>query len=228
MAQQLRVAEDFANIFDNVEAVLSKAQQGVKLDSYLPAKNSKHRAPARKTGGNHAKKNTSQKVTEATDAQLTAQCIKAMTMMDSEVSPESKGNKIDNPPTIRRATDMIHCCRRCKGDIKATDKEYPHNMVFWQHGVVGYLNQVKNEWVESEQNIHFHLKMSCLRKNDGTMEARYIVTNDKTFLWLDQQQMEWLHAQGFLKAIPAWHENHLLDYLCRLLADVPAFTARSL
>ena len=107
-AQQLHVAEDFANIFDNVEEVLSKAQQGVKPDSYLPAKNSKHRAPARKTGGNHAKKNTAQKVTEATDAPLTVQCIKVMTMMDCEVSPESKGNKIDNPPTIVRATDMIH------------------------------------------------------------------------------------------------------------------------
>ena len=65
-----------------------------------------------------------------------------------------------------------------------------HNMVFRRRGVVGYLNRVKNEWVESEQNIHFHLKMSCLRKNDATIEARYIATNDETFLWLDQQQME--------------------------------------
>ena len=32
--QQLHVAEDFANIFDNIEEVLSKARQGVKLDSY--------------------------------------------------------------------------------------------------------------------------------------------------------------------------------------------------
>ena len=47
-AQQLCVAEDFANIFDNVEEVLSEAQQGVKPDSYLPAKNSKHRAPTKK------------------------------------------------------------------------------------------------------------------------------------------------------------------------------------
>ena len=200
-AQQLHVAKDFANIFDNVEDVLSKARQGVKLNSYLLAKNSKHRAPARKTGGNCAKKNTAQKVTEATDAQLTAQCIKAMTIMDCEVSPESKGNKIDNLPTIVRATDMIHRCCGCRGHIKATDKEYPHNRVFRRHGVVGYLNRVKNEWVESEQNIHFHLKMSCLRKNDGTMEALYIATNDETFLWLNEQQMEWLHAQGFLKSI---------------------------
>ena len=57
-AQQLRVAEDFANIFDNVEEVLSEARQGIKPDSYLPAKNSKHRAPAKKTGGSRAKKNT--------------------------------------------------------------------------------------------------------------------------------------------------------------------------
>ena len=121
--------------------------------------------------------------------------------MDCEVSPESKGNKIDNLPTIVRATVMIRHCRRCRGDIKASDKEYPHNMVFQQCGVVGYLNRVRNEWVESEQNIHLHLKMSCLRKNDGTMEAWYIATNNKTFLWLDQQQMEWLHVQGFLKVI---------------------------
>ena len=203
-AQQLHVAEDFANIFDNVEEVLSEAQQGVRPDSYLPAKNSKHRAPARKNGATRAKKNTAsmtQKVTEATDAQLTAQCIKAMTIMDCEVSPESKGNKIDNPPTIVRATDMIRRCHGCRGDIKAADKEYPHNMVFRCRGVVGYLNRVRNEWVKSEQNIHLHLKTSCLRKNDGTIEAWYIVTNDETFLWLDQQQMEWLHVQGFLKAI---------------------------
>ena len=149
-------------------------------------------------GGSRAKKNTAitaPKITEATDAQLTVQCIKAMTIMDCEVSPESKG------PTIVRATDMIHHCHGCRGDIKASDKEYPHNMVFQQHGVVGYLNRVKNEWVKSEQNIHFYLKMSCLRKNDGTIEVRYIATNDETFLWLDQQQMEWLHVQGFLKTI---------------------------
>ena len=203
-AQQLRVAEDFANIFDNVEEVLSKARQGVKPDSYSPARNSKHRALARKNGGTRAKKNTAsvtRKVSVATDAQLTVQCIKAMAIMDCEVSPESKGNKIDNPPTVVRATDMIRHCCGCRGDIKESDKEYPHNMVFRCCGVVGYLNRVKNEWVESEQNIHFHLKMSCLRKNDATIEVQYIATNDKTFLWLDQQQMEWLHVQGFLKAI---------------------------
>ena len=57
IAQQLRVAKDFANIFDNVEEVLSEARQGVKPDLYLPAKNSKHRAPVRKSGGTRAKKN---------------------------------------------------------------------------------------------------------------------------------------------------------------------------
>ena len=84
----------------------------------------------RKTRGSRAKKTATQKVTEATDVQLTVQCIKAMTIMDCEVSPESKGNKIDNPPTIVRATDMICQCCGCRGDIKATDNEYPHNMVF--------------------------------------------------------------------------------------------------
>ena len=200
-AQQLRVAEDFVNIFNNVEEVLSEARQGVEPDSYLPAKTASHRAPAKKKETARARKAQAQKIDEPTDGQLTAQCIKAMTIMDCEVSPESKGNKIDNPPTIVRATEMIRRCRGCRGEIKPADKQYPHNMVFRRRGVVGYLNRVKNEWVESEQNIHFHMKLACLRKNDATIEGRYIATNDETFLWLDNEQMEWLHAQGFLKPI---------------------------
>ena len=200
-AQQLRVAEDFANIFNNVEEVLSEARQGGAPDSYLPAKTASHRAPAKKKETAHARKAQAQKIDEPTDGQLTAQCIQAMTIMDCEVSPESKGNKIDNPPTIVRATEMIRRCRGCRGEIKPADKQYPHNMVFRRRGVVGYLNRVKNEWVESEQNIHFHMKLACLRKNDATIEGRYIATNDETFLWLDNKQMEWLHAQGFLKPI---------------------------
>ena len=200
-AQQLHVAEDFANIFNNVEEVLSEARQGGAPDSYLPPKTANHRAPAKKKETAHARKAQAQKIDEPTDGQLTAQCIQAMTIMDCEVSPESKGNKIDNPPTIVRATEMIRRCRGCRGEIKPADKQYPHNMVFRRRGVVGYLNRVKNEWVESEQNIHFHMKLACLRKNDATIEGRYIATNDETFLWLDNKQMEWLHAPGFLKPI---------------------------
>ena len=81
--------------------MLSEAQQGVAPDSYLPAKTASHRAPAKKETA-RARKAQAQKIDEPTDGQLTAQCIKAMTIMDCEVSPESKGNKIDNPPTIVR------------------------------------------------------------------------------------------------------------------------------
>ena len=110
-AQQLRVAEDFVNIFNNVEEVLSEARQGVEPDSYLPSKTASHRAPAKKKETARARKAQAQKIDEPTDGKLTAQCIKAMTIMDCEVSPESKGNKIDNPPTIVRATEMIRHCR---------------------------------------------------------------------------------------------------------------------
>ena len=74
-------------------------------------------------------------------------------------------------------------------------------MVFRRRGIVGYQNKVRNEWVESDQNIHFHMKMSCLRMHDATLEVQYLSTNDETFLWLDTEQMQWLHAQGFLKPI---------------------------
>ena len=94
------MAEDFANIFNNVEEVLSEARQGVAPDSYLPAKTASNRAPAKKKETAHARKAQAQKIDEPTDGQLTAQCIKAMTIMDCEVSPESKGNKIDTHPLL--------------------------------------------------------------------------------------------------------------------------------
>ena len=97
-AQQIRVAEDFANIFSNEADVISEAREGIQPASYLPGSNSKHRAPQRKKPVKQKKTAVTKEATDVTDAQLTQQCVKAMGIMDSEVSPESKGNKIDNPP----------------------------------------------------------------------------------------------------------------------------------
>ena len=47
---------------------------------------------------------------------------------------------------------------------------------------MGYFNKIHNKWVDSEQNIHFHLNMSCVRKYDATMEKRHLSCNDEFFV----------------------------------------------
>ena len=74
-------------------------------------------------------------------------------------------------------------------------------MVFRRIGLHGYMNKTLNKWIESEQPIHFHLKMACLQKHDPTMEMRYITTNDEFFIDMDDEQMAVLHGLGFLKPI---------------------------
>ena len=70
-------------------------------------------------------------------------------------------------------------------------------MVFRRIGLHGYMNKTLNKWIESEQPIHFHLKMSCLRKHDPTMEMCYITTNDEFFIDMDDEQMAVLPWFGF-------------------------------
>ena len=50
-AQQMRRAQEFADIFDDEEAVLLEAEQAMNPNYYLPHEKSKHRAPKEKKGG---------------------------------------------------------------------------------------------------------------------------------------------------------------------------------
>ena len=207
-AEQIRAAEEFANIFmDDSEAVILEAEQGINPESYLPKKNAKHRAPkarqqpVKKATAKPRKRAAAKGTTGVTEQRLREQCILAMDVTDEEITPDGRSNKVDNPPQIIMATQMIRKCKGCKGNITQEDKEYPHNMVFRRRGVVGYYNAVRNQWVDNEQNVHFHLDMRCIRKSDDTMEIRYISGNDETFAKLDRLQMEVLHANGFLKPL---------------------------
>ena len=125
----------------------------------------------------------------------------AMEILDSDLLPDPPVNAIKNPPFVVEGTWQIRKCKGCKKEITAGDKAYPHNMVLRRIGVVGYLNKVQNRWVQSEQNVHFHLNMQCLRKHDATMELRYITCNDEFFAGLERKQMEYLGKIGFLKPL---------------------------
>ena len=69
-----------------------------------------------------------------------------------------------NPPVVIFTDGLgISVCKGCsKMKIKCEEITYPHNMVFWRHGIVGYYNKVLNKFIDGESNVHFHLKKSCL------------------------------------------------------------------
>ena len=203
-AQQMKVAEDFVNILDDEADVLLEASQGNNPEMYIPKAQSKHRAPKRFStkppGKAPPRKNQKKKEQVCDETALEAKLELAMGVADSELTTGRK-NKIDNPPMLVRATWRICKCRGCKQAITPEEKGHPHSFVFRRRGVVGYFNKLHNKWVDSEQNIHFHLNMACVRKHDTTIEKRHISCNDELFCELTKEEMVYLHDQGFLKPI---------------------------
>ena len=202
--EQMKVAEDFVNILDNVDDVILEAQEGSNPEMYLPKAQSKHRAPKRagpvtKKAGGRKTAGAKKKKEDNTD-KLEEQLAMAMEVGDCEFNTTRK-NKIDNPPMVTIATWRMSKCKGCKKTITPEDKEFPHNFVFRRTGVVGFFNRLTNKWVDSQQNIHIHLNMDCLRQQDSTLEKRHISANDEVFCSLVREQMVYLHEQGFLKPV---------------------------
>ena len=189
-AQQIQVAEDFANIFDDEEDVLLEANQGNNPDMHIPMARSKHRAPKKrfstKPSGKAPRKG--KKYEEKCDeSALQGKLALAMEVTDSELTTGRK-NRVDNPPMLVSSSWRIVKCRGCKQAITAQDKEFPHRFVIRRRGVVGYFNKIHNKWVDSEQNIHFHLNISCVRKHDATMEKWHLSCNDEFFCVVYQKK----------------------------------------
>ena len=203
-AQQIQVAEDFANIFDDEEDVLLEANQGNNPAMHIPLARSKHRMPkkrfATKPLGKAPTRKGKKKEEKCDESALQGKLALAMEVTDSELTTGRK-NRVDNPPMLVSASWRIAKCRGCKQAITAQDKEFPHSFVICRRGVVGYFNKLHNKWVDSEQNIHFHLNMSCVRKHDATMEKWHLSCNDEFFCALSKEEMVYLHDEGFLKPI---------------------------
>ena len=203
-AQQIQVAEDFANIFDDEEDVLLEANQGNNPDMHIPMARSKHRAPKKRFSTKPLGKVPTRKgkkyKEKCDESTLQRKLGLAMEVTDSELTTGRK-NRVDNPPMLVSSSWRIVKCRGCKQAITAQDKEFPHSFVIRRRGVVGYFNKIHNKWVDSEQNIHFLLNMSCVRKHDATMEKRHLSCNDEFFCGLSKEEMVYLHDEGFLKPI---------------------------
>ena len=123
-----------------------------------------------------------------------------MEITGSELITERR-NRVENPPVIIIASWRITQCKGCRKGISVEDTVYPHNLVIRHCGICRYLNQKTQQWVNEETNVHFHLDMKCLCKNDPSPEKRHFICNDEEFVKLHHAQMEVLHEGGFLKAI---------------------------
>ena len=176
-AQQIQVAQDFTNIFDDEEDVLLEANQGNNPAMHIPLARSKHRAPkkrfATKPPGKAPTRKEKKNKEKCDESALQGKLTFAMEVTDSELTTGRK-NRVDNPPMLVSTSWRIVKCQGCKQAITAQDKEFLHSFVIHRRAMVGYFNKLHNKWVDSKQNIHFHLNRSCVRKHDATMEKQHL------------------------------------------------------
>ena len=129
MAEQVKVAEDFANIFDNEEDAVLEGREGMNPNAYLPKKG-RHRAPPSKIPRAKAEKKTQpqkkvQKVVQFDETAMKKNLMLAMEILDSDLVPDPPVNAIKNPPLVVEGTWQIRKCKGCKKEITAADKAYP-------------------------------------------------------------------------------------------------------
>ena len=115
------------------------------------------------------------------DNLLKERLILVMEVTGSELITERK-NKVDNPLVIIIASWRITQCKGCRKGISKEEKAYPHNLVICSRGIYAYCNPKTKQWVNEEVNVHFHLDMKCLWKNDPSLEKRHFVCNDEDFV----------------------------------------------
>ena len=123
------------------------------------------------------------------------------------IEDEKKKQKLvnPNPPIVIFTNGLgISVCKGCtKKKIEREEITYPHNMVFRRRGIVGYYNKILNKFINGEVNVHFHLKKSCLRNADQTLEFKDITMTDEVFAALSSEQMEVLKNADILQYILA-------------------------
>ena len=190
---------------DHEEDVLAEAEQGNNPAMYIPKSQAKHRVPKKHFTTKKPTAAPPRKVKKAQEAEDLSEILEeklamAMAVCDSKFTSTRK-NKIDNPPMLIYATWQITKCRGCKKPITDEDKAFPHSFVLHRCGVVGYFNKLHNKWLDSEQNIHFHMNMDCVCKHDSMVEKRHVSCNDEVFCSLTAEEMTFLHTNGFLKPV---------------------------
>ena len=206
--KQMQVAVDFANILDDPDAIELQASQILDPEVYIPANKTKHRPPTKRKGKGKGKaKRKSPKTSDEEDEE------------DDNTSPSNSQRSIakspgkgkkgkfqhlhpPNPPVIVSTIGTsIRLCKGCGCAISKKQIKPPNNFVFRRKGVVGFFNKDRNQYIEKAGNIHFHLRIGCLRKHDDTVELKDIIMHDEVFDGLSEEQMEYLRKNGVLGII---------------------------
>lgn len=205
--QQIRIAEDFVNIFDDENAVLVEAEEANNPSAYIPKRNCKHRPAKRvmETKGRNKKRTKSNNTAPVSDLSTqikTATVITGATPTKSRPDNFTKSLIPPNPPVVIISDGLgIRKCMGCRKPITKDEQKNPKNLVFRRKGVTGYYNTIQNRWVNRDCNIHFHLKLPCLRKHDPTLEFKDIIMTDDIFEKMSKEQLDVLNEACVLKYI---------------------------
>ena len=222
-AKQMKVAEDFANMFQDEDALLEEAEEAWNPSQFIPKSTDKHKPPksgpksGEEPNRKRQKPQTKKELKKARkanavipdEAKIRQNILLATEVLDVcyadllKEKEEMGMSKNKNPPVVIFTNGLgIHVCRGCtKKTITKEETSYPKNMVFHRKGVSGFYNKKTNQWFDQETNLHFHLDWRCLRRHDQTVEFRDIYMNDEVFQDLSRQQMVVLKEAALLKHI---------------------------
>ena len=216
---QMKVAEDFVNILDDPEAVFQEAEQAINPTKYIPGGNHRHKppeenAPPPKKRGRPPKGTKTplrQKNILVEEAKMRKNIqlgyeISGVTredLMSVQQRHATRKEKLRKPLVIFTDGRGIHVCQGCPNPISKQEQKYPKNMVFRMKIDNTFLHKTTNRVMKKEQDAHFHLNMTCLRKKDASVEMRDIYMTDDTFQELTRENMEVQQKANILQHILA-------------------------
>ena len=124
-------------------------------------------------------------------------------LMSVQQRHATRKEKLRKPLVIFTDGRGIHVCQGCPNPISKQEQKYPKNMVFRMKIDNTFLHKTTNRVMKKEQDAHFHLNMTCLRKKDASVEMRDIYMTDDTFQELTRENMEVLQKANILQHILA-------------------------
>ncbi len=117
--------------------------------------------------------------------------------LDEILDSKQTGNR----PMVKLLHENICLCYGCKKDIRHQDHQYPYDIVFSTKADVKVKNMTTNSWFILKCDVHFHLCFTCLRMFNASLGPRQLTISDEVFLSLTTEQLEGLHAKGFLESV---------------------------
>lgn len=116
--------------------------------------------------------------------------------------PNWKNSPSPNPPTIKLFEDISKKVSRCQGCRFDIDRKMtlPMDMVMMMRGPRPYFTK-EGEKRESEGNLYFHCRWSCILKKYPQTEVKEVTASDFTFTKLTTNHFRMMQGEGMLEAL---------------------------